>query len=333
MDFRLPKRLPSGKIIKSMEYRFIKYAPSHLSSLINLLTKTFAIKNANKKALIRWKYFDRYFNNKSITYIAIDEKNAVVGHYSSMPIAITYGKMQYKTTLSTDAATDPQHRGKGIMSRLSKALYSDVREQGYAFSFGFPNEIGVFMDKYSKNYGYRLVGVFVKYVTFILFRKKTPYLLTRIHSHSELEDISSNSENYFMIKKDRDYLTWRYLNKPNHEYKVYCVRRSKKTVGYVVLRFTRIKCYVYDIIADHTDIPSLKSILRSIANTALDRNIRIVVYTVLDNSYWVTLFPFPYVKMFYNKSHYYFSVHPHKENLSSTVFDKDQWLLMSGDIL
>lgn len=316
-----------------MEYKTIRYTPSYLASLTKLITITFSIENRNKKALLQWKYFDPFFNSKSITYIALDKENNVVGHYSSMPITVTQGENVYKSTLSTDAATDPDHRGKGIMSRLAKALYSDVKNQGYAFSFGFPNEVGVVMDKYSKNYGYQLIGVFAKYARLVFSPKKITYSLIKVNTQDEIETIESTNDNYFTLQKDKDYLIWRYIKKPNREYEVYRIIEKRKTIGYVILRFTRIKCYVYDIITDLTNKSSLQKVFQAIENTAFQHRRFIVVYTVLDNTYWQSLFRFPYVKKFYNRSSYYFSVHLHKQNLPSTILEKDHWLLMSGDIL
>lgn len=316
-----------------MKFKIVKYSPIFLSFLTKLLTQSFSIKNKDKTGLIQWKYFDSFFKNKSVTYIALDNHNNVVGHYSSMPITIQSGKTTYKATLSTDAATDVNHRGKGIMSELANKLYNDLRTQGYEFSFGFPNKTGVVMDKYSKNYGYKVVGIFAGYLKFVITRKKTPHTLTKINSPDSLKDIEYASENYCTIKKDKAYLTWRYLKKPNNEYEIYRIDHSKNIVGYAILRFTKRKAYIYDIVTNRNEISDMKSILHSIENKALDRNVRLVIYNVLDNEYWKKLFRFPYLKKVNNRNNYYFSVHIHDNRFNPSVTNKERWLLMSGDIL
>jgi len=315
------------------EYKFVRYQPSYLTSLTKLLTRSFAIENTDKTNLVAWKYFDPFFKNKSFTYLTVDRNNSVVGHYSSMPIPIQYGKKTYKTTLSTDAAVDIRHRGQGLMSKMSALLYKDVRENGYDFSFGYPNEVGVVMDKHSKNYGYTLVGKFVKYFTFVFFRRSVSYSLSKVSSPDLLTQIETGRHKYLTIKKDRAYLSWRYFKKPNNDYEVYQIGTKKKIAGYVVLRFTRLKCYVYDIVTFDTTQKHLKTIFHAIENKALDKNVRVVVYSVLDNAYWQKLFRFPYVKKFYGRTHYYLSVHPHNKHIDPAIFDKGHWLMMSGDIL
>lgn len=316
-----------------MEYKFVKYNPSYLSSLIELLTRSFAIENTDKIKLVKWKYFDPFFQNRSFTYITLDGKNNVVGHYSSMPISIQNGRKTYKTTLSTDAAVDRNHRGKGLMSKMASLLYKDVRDNGYDFSFGYPNEVGVVMDKHSKNYGYRIVGKFVKYITFVFIQRNVSYSLSRVPSSDLLEDLESEYGNFLTIKKDKAHLCWRYFKKPNNDYRIYRINFRGKIVGYVVLRFTRFKCYVYDIITSDIKLKHLKNVFYAIENKALDENARFVVYSVLDNAYWQKLFRFPYVKKFYDRSHYYFSIHHHNGIIDPNIFNKDKWILMSGDIL
>jgi predicted acetyltransferase len=298
-----------------MEYKFIRFSNSYLLSLTKLLTKTFSIENDDKKALIQWKYFDPFFKGKSITYIALDKNNNVVGHYSTMPITIERGTKKFQSTLSTDAATDPDHRGLGIMSKLSKKLYDDVASKGYDFSFGYPNEVGVVMDKYSKNYGYQVVGKFVRYFKLAFFRKQIPYSLVKVESQNELINPVIIPDSYFKVKKDSDYIMWRYLKKPNREYTVYKIEKNNKTVGYAVLKLTKFKCYIYDITADYKDTRSMKKILQSIENKALEHGVKLLIYNVLENTYWNNLFGFKYLKKGKFHTNYYFSIHLHNEKV------------------
>lgn len=316
-----------------MEYKFTKYLPLHLPSLTKLLVQAFAIENKDKEGLIKWKYFDPYFKQESVTYLALDKDNNVVGHYSSMPIPIQYGDKTYKVTLSTDAATDTLHRGKGIMSKLSALLYKEVAGKGHDFSLGYPNDIGVVMDKYSKNYGYQLVGKFARYFTFVIYRKKVPYKLSKTQTIKGLPLTSFQHKDFFTMRKDVQYLTWRYTNKPNEPYDIYKIQGEEGSLGYVVLRFLAGKCYVYDIITGNHDPLHMRKILKSIENKALDHSTRMVIYYVLDNEYWKRLFGFGYFRKEKSQVNYYFSIHLHNKNVDSGVLNKDRWLLMNGDIL
>src|SRR5260221_9654961 len=160
-----------------MEYNFEKYSQKYFKFFTSLLTKSFNIKNADKEGLIKWKFFDSIHEGKTITYIALDGKNNVVGQYTNLPFKIARKNRIYKTMDCVDMTTDINHRGMGIISKLSKLVYKEINEKKYDFSIGFSNDEGVKVDKNSSNYGYKIVGRFARYYKFIVYRKKTPIKL------------------------------------------------------------------------------------------------------------------------------------------------------------
>lgn len=315
-----------------MSYKIIKYTNTYLDPLTSLLTKAFAIKNKDKKRLVLWKYFDSYFNGNTITYLALDETNHVVGHYVTLPISVSYGDKTLKTTLSTDAATDPLHRGRGLMSQMADKLYGDVRSKGYEFSFGYPNEVGVAMDRHSKRYGYQLVGKYIRYTKIILIKKRCPYQLIPVVKASDITTFTTVSTPYFTIRKDAKYIIWRYLRKPHNDYEIFRIVNDQKTLGYIVTNSTNNKCGVIDIITDYSDKEHMKQVLRAIENTALEKGIRIVVYTVMDNTYWRGMFGFTYFRKI-KPVRYYFSIHLHTKSNREKILNPDSWISLSGDIL
>src|SRR5258706_7065221 len=317
----------------SMDYRLIKYTPSYLTSLTTLLDKSFSIENKDKEELVKWKYFDEYLDNKTITYIALDDKNEVISHYTNIPINVVCLGTMYKAMICTDMCTDISHRGKGLISKLSSEVYKEVKDSKYDFSLGFSNDAGIKIDKNSISYGYEVVGKFVRYLKLVASRKKAAYSLIRV---SSLEDnFYNSSSNFLKIRKDSSYLDWRYLKKPNSEYNVYAIKEASTIHGYVVLRFLENRCYIYDIITHSDDIKHMIKILRSIENKALDHGIRIIIYNVLDNKYWRKLFNrYKYLKKSKNKINYYATIKIHSDGISKEfILDKENWLLMNGDII
>lgn len=314
-----------------MEYKFVKFTKHYLSPLTALLSEAFTIQNKDKEKLILWKYFDPFFQNKTFTYITLDKENNVVGHYSSMPIAVSKGNIFYKTTLSTDAAVDKNHRGKGLMSKMSEMLYKDVRSKGYEFSFGYPNDVGVMMDRHSKNYGYQLVGKYIRYTKIILISKKSPYYLKAVNSIAEIQTIDTSS-NYYTLSKDRDYILWRYFKKPNNNYKIFAILTKNGTLGYVVTTESRNKVSVIDIITKFSDNAHMKNVLRAIENISLKHGSRIILYNVMDNTYWRGIFGLTYFRKI-KPVRYYFSIHLHKNTNKEKILNPDNWISMSGDIL
>src|SRR5258706_1759159 len=317
----------------SMDYRLIKYTSSYLTSLTILLDKSFSIENKDKEKLVKWKYFDEYLENKTITYIALDDKNEVISHYTNIPINVVCLDTTFKAMICTDICTDISHRGKGLISKLSSKVYKEVKDNRYDFSLGFSNDEGIRIDRNSINYGYVIVGKFVRYLKLVASRKKTAYNLIPV---SSLEgDLYNASSNFLKIRKDSSYLNWRYLKKPNSEYDIFAIQNGNTIYGYVVLRFLENRCYIYDIITTSDDKKHVINILRSIENKAIDHGIGIIIYNVLDNKYWRKLFNrYKYLKKSKNKINYYATVKIHSENIpKDVILNKENWLLMNGDII
>lgn len=235
--------------------------------------------------------------------------------------------------ICTDMCTDVMHRGRGLISKLSNNVYEQVEKNGYDFSIGYSNDEGVKVDTFATNYNYEIIGKFVRYFKFIVRKKKTGYRLEMIHSLDR--DYYSHYSKYIRIKKDHDYLFWRYFKKPNSEYEMYKIIDGEKNVGYVVLRPIRYKCYIYDIVTENDDMKHMVSVLRSIENKMYERKTRFIVYNVLDNSYWKKLFnKYKYFKRTNNTINYYLTIRIHNSKIpKEIILNKENWLLMNGDIL
>lgn len=321
------------KIIKNMDYKLTKYSTSYQTALTTLLNNSFHIENKDKKRLVLWKYFDNYLGNKTITYIALDEERNVVGHYTNLPIGVTYLGKTYRCMICTDMCTDIQHRGKGLITKLSAKVYNEVRKNNYDFSIGFSNDDGVQVDKHSNSYGYVIVGKFVRYFKIVVYRKNISYKLEKTNTLDK--DYYSHHSKYLRIKKDHDFLYWRYLKKPNREYEIYNIKENNKIIGYVILRFLKFKCYIYDIITENDNKKHMITVLRSIENKALEHNVRLIIYNVLENKYWQSLFnKYKYFKKANNNVNYYLTIKIHNDKVpKDIILDHEHWLLMNGDIL
>ncbi len=304
-----------------------KFSKKYLASLTTLLNDSFKIETTNKEKLVDWKYFDKYLNDKTITYIVIDDTDSVVSHYTNIPITVSADR-KYKAMVCTDMCTDPKFRGLGLISQLSSQVYSEVRKQEYDFSIGFSNDQGIQVDKHSDKYGYQIIGRFVRYFKFVLFSTNARYKLEKNINIVEFEDNSS----YYKIFKSPDYITWRYIRKPNNDYEIFDIKDGEKTIGLVVLRFKNYKCYVYDIISNPNY--DIKKIMQAIDNLAMQRAAPLIIYNVLDNNYWKKVFGMFYFKKTYNHTNYYLTIKIHNKNVDEQkLINKENWLVMNGDIL
>ncbi len=321
------------KITKSMDYRVRKFSSVYLFSLTKLIDASFSVENKDKVGLVQWKYFDEYLNDNSITYIALDQTNNVVSHYTNVPVSISFGDNIYRSMICTDMCTSPGFRGKGLISKLSAKVYREVIANKYDFSLGFSNDEGIKIDKYAKGYGYSIVGKFVRYFKIVTYRTNAQYKLLKISNFNR--DFYPQASKFFKVKKDYEYLNWRYVSKPNSEYEIYGILENDSNIGYIVLLFIKYKCYVCDIIIQNDDKSQMIQVLRSIENIALDRKVRLIIYNVLDNKFWKSLFSkYKYLKKENNNTNYYLTIKSHNEKIpKELILNKNMWIVMNGDIL
>lgn len=317
-----------------MAYNIRKYTASDLQAFTHLLHESFHIQNKDQQDLVLWKFFDNYHQNKTVTYVALDEEEQIVGQYTNMPIDVYYRNQILKAMMCIDMTTAVPHRGKGIITQLAEHVYQDVTQFGYDLSIGFSNDNGVKVDKHAKGYGYNVVGKFARYYKMISYRKKVPYHLVATQVFDD-NPARIGDAPFISLAKDTEYLTWRYCKKPNTQYAIYRIQSSESFLGYVVLRFIENRCYVYDIITNSVAHEHMKIILRGIENESLARGFRLLVYHVLDNMYWKQLFNrYKYFKKSTSDTNFYLTVKLHNTNLDQAAFlDKENWLIMNGDIL
>ena len=321
--------------MKNTEYRFIRVKKSHLNLLISLLDDVFQIKNKDKKALITWKYYSSYLENGIFEYGAFTKTNGVlkmVSHYCGLPVRITDGKNNYRSTICVDMATHPKHRGRGLISTLSKLTYKDVSNKKIRFSIGFSNEEGVKVDIHSKGYGYQLVGKFKSYSCVLTKKKKTESELQKISEFRS--NFKYGQDGFFSLSKSRDYLNWRYKENPNNLFSFYEILAGGKFAGYVVLKNSGIKIHVIDIVTKFS-VKNIKDVIKSINNLAIDNGKRLVTYSVLDNKLWRQVFSKSLTfGRNSKKNSYYLTVKIH-DNFSKSpdLLDRETWLCFVGDIL
>jgi hypothetical protein len=269
-------------------------------------------------------------NGRTVSYLAVLDSGKVIGHYTNIPIQLEYKQTTFNSMLCTDMATDIQFRGQGIISALSKRVYDDVRRNEYDMSFGYSNSEGVQMDLHSLSYGYSVVGRFVTYVKVILTAKKTEITFALRDSFDLIDTLPAS--NFIRIHKNREYLQWRYSDKPGNDFKIYQVNLSNKKIGYIVLRFKPNVCYVFDILVD--DI-HFSMILSALEEFALSKNYRILLLHVCDNSYWMKLlYKFGYIRQRLFSKERYLTLKIHNQRVDKELFSRSEnWFLINGDIL
>jgi hypothetical protein len=316
----------------STDYKIVPFEEKYFDGLVDLLSLTFSMKSKDKASVIRWKFFDKVHKKRTVTYLALSD-NTVVGHYSNIPLDVSYGNKAIKATACIDMATHPDHRGKGLISQMSHEVYRHIEKQ-FDVSIGFSNENGVKVDRSSKNYGYFIVGAFVSFAKIVIHKKQTPYTLSKVHSFNKTVS-ESNDEKLFMLAKTQEYLKWKHIDNPYYSKTIYEIKENEHFVGYAMVKESKNRWYVQDVILPQYNEQIISNVLKAIQNEAFEKGIRLVLVYVLDNSLWRNLLlKNKYAPAVLKRKKFYLTIKFHnKLNEQALMVDKDNWFVMGGDII
>ncbi|MEK6374180.1 MAG: GNAT family N-acetyltransferase [Acidobacteriota bacterium] len=200
----------------------------------------------------RWKYQSNPFGNERIS-LAFDPDGRLVGHYAGYPVRLcgTGSPTRRADGLESpshiahhigDTMTDPavRHVGRGpssILGRVAQHFYDTFCEGRVAFNFGF-NVANI--QKFSTRF---LRAVRVEPVSYRVWAH--PARMARwqrwargyqIEIVREVTDELGNLSHGFMVRRDAQYLRWRYLQHPEVSYLFLALRRWRKLAGWSVFR-------------------------------------------------------------------------------------------------
>lgn len=207
---------------------------------------------------IRWQFLDNPINEKFVD-IAIDkEKNKAAAIYAISPVKFKLQEQVILASQSLDTITDIDYRGQGLFIKLAKNVYSNAKDGNVEFVYGFPN--GNSIHGFSKKLDWKVldpIPFLIKPINTSYFTKKIKKLawLPNVkialkksidrniiikeefsfneHVDSVWEKFSKNIK--VSIQRNKEYLSWRYLNKPNEDYKIlHAYTQAGDYIGFVI---------------------------------------------------------------------------------------------------
>ncbi len=204
-----------------------------------------------------WKYRDNPYGQLQIS-MAFSPDGELLAHYSAYPcrfIDATSGSARSITALQIgDTMTLPRARNLGsrktnLLNRVVHHHFAQFSEGRVGFNFGF-------------NTG-KIQRYYLKLVPGSQFLEAAPYRVlpeSRMASLQESDDsrrggyrvervnqVGSNWDDFFkrllpeyrfLVERDARYVRWRYLECPEHDYRVYAVSLGGRLVGWSVFKRT-----------------------------------------------------------------------------------------------
>ncbi|MCH7414988.1 GNAT family N-acetyltransferase [Belliella sp. R4-6] len=171
------------------------------------------------EAFWMWKHIENPFG-ESLSLVA-EDKGEIVAVRAFMKWEWIYQSRTFKALRAVDTAVHPLYQGKGLFTKLTRMLVEKAKLDGYDFIFNTPNKkslVGYCKMGWVKS---GRIPVTIQFNSFFVGKKQ-----------NELLDIDENlfidtikkikfSTNGIRKKIDHNFLKWRYLDCPVHDYRFY----------------------------------------------------------------------------------------------------------------
>lgn len=284
-----------------MEYIIRRYKEDDKEKILKLFEKVHGDalarqlhKGTSEEARKHWNWqFERNpYNTEEYPLIWIAEHDdRIVGQWASMPIKLKINDTYVDSAWCVDVMVHPDYERQGIAKELVLQMEKSVN---LPMILGISKVGLVFM---RKKINWMKVGtsqplvkiintkkILAKYIKneFVLnlvsglgnsfFRYCFPVYKfnTKELSFEEIKVFNEEFNIFFekvskfypvIVKRDKDYLNWRYINHPNYKYTVFVIRRLKEILGFVVLRIKRKENGKIGMIVDLLAYPHNKNIM------------------------------------------------------------------------
>lgn len=250
------------------------YRPGDEHAILDLFNRSFP-HSPRSLEHFHWKYRDNPFGSGRIS-LTFDSDGRLVGHYSGYSVPFRYGSRDVFAHQIGDTMTEPsiRHVGRGptsILGRTALHFYEHFAEGQVAFNYGF-NVANI--QKFSLRF---LRSDRVEPVTYRVRAPLPPigrgerwlhgYQLEVVRdTTSEFDDLFSRAAPAyrFLVRRDAEYVRWRYLQCPDVPYHVVVIRKWRRLAGWLVFRVAQSRFLLGDLLIHPAFPEALEVALRHI---------------------------------------------------------------------
>lgn len=207
---------------------------SYLPKLINLYKICFGNRGLDENTFL-WRYLDNPVDE--LLFLVAKDGDEIIASYSASPCLIVYQGVTYKTAISLNTMTHPNHQGKGLLVTLAKKLYDYMEQNNYLMIWGFPNNLShrTFVDKLGWKTIYEVPTLTLD-INKINYHFEMDSLVIDSSFKEDYQNFEFNQINNVVVKKDKNYLKWRYTDNPDNDYKTFALINNSKVEAYIVVK-------------------------------------------------------------------------------------------------
>ncbi len=202
-----------------------------------------------EKQYLEWRYLKN--PNKDVL-VAVDiENKQVLANYSASPCLLCIKGKSYKTGLSMTTMTHPNFRRRGLFPKLAKELYNHMISLNYVMIWGFPNANS--HETFNQHLGWNDIYSIPMMQLSVIDTKKNGDV-PRFDNDFNLNYTESKGlESLIHVKKDKQYLRWRYGNNPINKYNNFVVCHGNEVSSFCVTKLYEGNIDLVDFQADNIE--------------------------------------------------------------------------------
>jgi hypothetical protein len=233
-----------------------------INSLFNLIFQ-------KDRSIDHWRW--EFANNPkgSQIIVAVDKEN-IVGHLGGLKREMKIGRSYMLSSMEVDGMTHPDSVKQGVFVALGRRFLSDAKSEGVGLVFGFPNEnampghrkldcVELFSLKvmvrpinFKRISGKMFTNGFLAAcanlggrISFGLLHRPKKLTTDEKMDIKTLDEFDTRFDDFWMkamkghniiLKRDSEYLNWRYVKCPDRQYKVFYAEKDNIVLGWIVLR-------------------------------------------------------------------------------------------------
>lgn len=315
------------------------------------------------EANIFWQFINRP-NFKRYVDIAFDEiNNKTAAIYAVAPVIFKIEEKMFVGTQSLDTITDSDYRGNGWFIKLANNVYQKTINDGVSLVYGFPN--GNSIHGFEKKLNWTLLDPvpflikplrskyftnkiklfrFVPNINLFFSKKVKSKTFNLIENREIPQDINRLWQKFsekivIAVDRNKEYLDWRYIQKPNEDYKiVHCFDSMKNYMGLVVFTIKEKHegkiGYIMELIYD-LNCPEAGKLLLKHANYCIQKgNADCILSWCMEHSPCYPLYKNEYFFKMPEKLRpieLHFGVRAFKEEFKHIVEKRKNWFISYSD--
>ena len=257
------------------------YRSGDEEAILDLFARSFHV--SRSKEHFDWKYRNDPYGNEHISLAW--EGDRLVAHYAGYPVPFWYERSAVIAHQIGDTMTDPavRHVGRGpssILGRTSKHFYDTFCEGKVAFNYGFNvGNIHRFSALFLRMQLFEPVRYRVRdnlTATSRLRRWLGGYEMTAVReTGSEYDDFFARvAPTYrFLVRRDAEYIRWRYLQFAEPGYFVVAIRKRGVLVGWSAFRVREDSLLWGDALFEPRHADAVEILIRHVASSSPARRI------------------------------------------------------------